>query len=369
MSQNKRLAEYWDADGPGLGQSRIAASYRAPVTADRLVTDGFYQLKDGQSTDCELTLRRFQRKDKSSQLFHNERRYLAHSRWVSDGDVESYINEHGEAVWELPSAYADFREEFNRWLHRASGTLTRYGYGIGPKAVEIALRALAGKGRYSVENYDLIVCDDAPTVLLGPAGTVLIREHPIHKPDLEGQHAAQPVETPAGEMVVEEGKPAILTGIERFASILDQDFDITITDHVSPPRSGTSQHRFAVESSTVDGETIESIAINADALATIGQCQRDPTDVPVYGGGIVDAPVGDREYRSSWDGPDEDEEIGVVDKYGRIVVGYEFGWRSTVTGPRKDQACVRTHYLRFKSGVQKEFVRDDSVTDLESDEI
>ncbi|SEP31349.1 hypothetical protein SAMN05216388_10791, partial [Halorientalis persicus] len=343
MSQNKRLAEYWDADGPGLGQSRIAASYRAPVTADRLVTDGFYQLKDGQSTDCELTLRRFQRKDKSSQLFHNERRYLAHTRWVSDGDVESYINEHGEAVWELPSAYADFREEFNRWLHRASGTLTRYGYGIGPKAVEIALRALAGKGRYSVENYDLIVCDDAPTVLLGPAGTVLIREHPIHKPDLEGQHAAQPVETPAGEMVVEEGKPAILTGIERFASILDQDFDITITDHVSPPRSGTSQHRFAVESSTVDGETIESIAINADALATLGQCHRNPTDVPVCGGGVVDAPVGDGQYRCSWDGPDEDEEIGRVDKYGRIVVGYEFDWRSTVTGPKKNQACVRIH--------------------------
>ncbi|SEP28659.1 hypothetical protein SAMN05216388_10651, partial [Halorientalis persicus] len=343
MSQNTRLAEYWDADGPGSGQSGIAASYREPVTADRLVTDGFYDLKDGQSTDYGLTLHRFQRKDKSSQLFHNERRYLAHARWVSDGDVESYIDEHGEAVWELPSAYANFREEFNRWLHQASGTLTRYGYGIGPKAVEIALRALAGKGRYSVENYDLIVCDDAPAVLLGPAGTVLIREHPIHKPDLEGQHAAQTVEAPVGEMIVEEGKPTILTGIERFASILEQDFDITITGHVSPPRSGTSQHRFAVENFTVDGEAIESIAINADALATLGQCQRDPTNVPVYDGGVVDAPVGDGQYRCSWDGPDEDEEIGRVDKYGRIVVGYEFDWRSTVTGPKKNQACVRIH--------------------------
>ncbi|SEP33579.1 hypothetical protein SAMN05216388_10993, partial [Halorientalis persicus] len=57
------------------------------------------------------------------------------------------------------------------------------------------------------------------------------------------------------------------------------------------------------------------------------------------------------------------------DKYGRIVVGYEFDWRSTVTGPKKNQACVRIHHLRFKGGIQNEFVRDDSVTALESDEI
>lgn len=35
----------------------------------------------------------------------------------------------------------------------------------------------------------------------GWRGTVLIREHPIHKPDLESQHAAQSLEFLAGEVI------------------------------------------------------------------------------------------------------------------------------------------------------------------------
>ncbi|SEP25363.1 hypothetical protein SAMN05216388_10556 [Halorientalis persicus] len=339
--------------------------HREPVTQEP-VDDNRYGLQGGQCQQHGLTLRSLHCKAES-ELYHTERRYLGYTRWVGSGDVAGYIEEHGTRVWEIPDSYSSFYEEFDRWCHRAHGTLTQYGYGISARAVEIALRAVAGKGRYTAADYDLVVCDDAPALLLGPTGTVLIKPHPINRPALDSQRAAQDVQVPGGTITVEEDQPEVLAGIERVAALFADHLDIEITGHQSPSRSGTSDHTFAVSEFTADGRTVSTLNIEASTLATVGELAQEPTAVPVHDGGVVDAYVGDDQYYADWDGPAEDATVGAVDEYGRLLVGWQFEWRSTSSrSPSRDQACVRTYFLRFKMGPTPEFQLDSQYTDLET---
>lgn len=244
--------------------------------------------------------------------------HCAHARWVVDGDVNAYLAAHRDGVWPIPDTYSTF-SEWTPYLGEMDGTLHRYGYGIGRKTVERALRILTGGGHYRADDYTIHACGTNPWVLEGPEGTLLCNCDVIGRPNDPAQIPETRVETPAGAITVEEENPMVLAGIERFAQLLADHFDRTLVEHTSAPW-GNSLHGFRDDAG-------EGLQIDAKDLATLGGLSQRAEDVSVYGGAEVPlpAPFEDRTTHLEWTGPEY--EVGESPINGPVV-GYQLEWES-----------------------------------------
>ncbi|WP_435181242.1 hypothetical protein [Halorussus sp. AFM4] len=253
-------------------------------------------------------------------------------RWIVDGSVRKYIEAHGDRIWPIPETYTAFNE-FPRYLARMDGALHRYGWGISADQLEKTLRLLTGGGRYDATEYTLYACCEKPYVLAGPEGAVLSKIGLVHRPDHEYNRPKEQIGVPGGQITVEEANEDILTGISRFAAILDTHFDRRLVSHTGSPRAAQGRHWFETASG-------DSVAVDAGELETLGQLATTPEDVSVYQGTEVDLPVGDHTAEVSWTDPSY--QVGERNR-GSPIVGYEFVWgrRPGLTY----SAEIHTHWL------------------------
>lgn len=86
--------------------------------------------------------------------------------------VASYVETYGKADVELPATYSEFPDGHGPIATRVEGGRE---YSLVSNRVEAALRELNGKGRFDRDEYRLVDCAPAPSVLLREGvGAVLI---------------------------------------------------------------------------------------------------------------------------------------------------------------------------------------------------
>lgn len=86
--------------------------------------------------------------------------------------VAAYVDTYGKGEVELPATYSEFPEGNRPVASRVEGGRE---YALLSSRVEAALRELNGKGRFDGDEYRLVDCSPAPSVLLREGvGAVLV---------------------------------------------------------------------------------------------------------------------------------------------------------------------------------------------------
>lgn len=271
-------------------------------------------------------------------------------QWILGGDVEAYLREHGDCLWPVPETYRDF-QNFPTYCGSMDGTLYRYGRGIDARQLERAFQVLIGAGHYNADDMTLIACGPQPWILAGPKGAVLAKAEPIDRPRLPSQWPRSVIETPEGQISVEEGNEHVLAGIRRLVSLLADGFDTTIIRHERAPQSD-SDHIFMTKTGP--------LAVDAADLELLGTSHTDPKELPMYQTETtISPPVGDTNLVVSWDGPD----VSVDVSEDSLVVGYQQHWRRH---PDEFEAVVETYRLTLSTETTSEPGRAQLSTESDS---
>lgn len=255
-------------------------------------------------------------------------------RWVTDGDVAAYVDEHGDGeVWAIPDTFDGFGE-IDTYVSFVDGQAEQYGYGIDGQALEKAFRVLTGGGRYDASDYSVIPCGRQPWILSGQEGTLLCSCFPVDRPFDENQRRTSTV-TPAGRAIeIEEENPLVLAGTSHFVELLTEAEGVEILEAEYDQVRDRTMHIF-------HGGGAEC-KVSAEDLATLGRIALDPATVPVIKEQMVHPPNSIREISVEWEGPTHQVGERVDDA---MIAGYEFTWEN----PDEALECVatvRTYRLR-----------------------
>jgi hypothetical protein len=261
--------------------------------------------------------------------------------WVVGGDLAGYVSEFGDRLWPIPESYTALERDYPGhrpypvYVGQAHGPLYQYAYGLAAAEVERALRALTGGGRYSADEYALVACGQAPAVLVGPEGAVLLRVEPVPRPKQTPTALEQrcksltAIETEAGALRVEEQSPAVVAGLARVCAAFeagDLPDGVRPVGSLSPPRAGAARHTFE----TTDGS---SVVMDPDDLRRLAGLGTGPSDVAIYDGGTVQpAEYASREEPVDLSWTPEDGEPTTFAAGGRrrtsttAALGWQFEW-------------------------------------------
>jgi len=261
-----------------------------------------------------------------------------HVRWVVGGDLAGYMDEHGEDdVFTIPQTYDGMDNDAMSPLIKKVDSLApgeKYGWGINGQAIERAFRALSGGGRYTASHWRVLPCGEYPWVLTGPAGTALCGLVPVRRTG--DAYATEPLDGPGPTPPVEEQNQTILSGMERFRSLLDT-LDHTLVKHQCPAVSDALGHRHVFV--TDDDEKIE---VPPQTLATLAQLTTSSADINASKGSLRERPDGRKfELSEGWSGADHDVSSVVNDK---ILAGWRFEWDQP-EGTPETVATVATYWL------------------------
>ncbi|MFD1588227.1 hypothetical protein ACFR9U_14690 [Halorientalis brevis] len=255
-------------------------------------------------------------------------------RWVTDGNVAAYVDDHGDGeVWRIPDTFDQF-SEIGTYVSYVDGRAEQYGYGIDGQSLEKAFRALTGGGRYDASDYSVIPCGRQPWILSGPEGTLLCSCFPVDRPSDENQRRTSTI-TPAGQAIeIEEENSLVLAGASHFVELLTEAEGVEILEAEYDQIRNRTMHIFHGGGA--------NWKISAEDLATLGRIALDPASVPVAQERMVQPPNSTGEISVEWDGPTHQVGERVNDA---IIAGYEFTWEN----PGDTLECVatvRTYRLR-----------------------
>lgn len=236
-------------------------------------------------------------------------------RWVVEGDIESYIREHGHRELPIPSIYQAFGS-WPSYCGYVDGTLNQYGLGIDAEQLERAIWVLTGEEhyRYNADALTLIACESDPWILSGDQGTVLCEPEPVPRPSDPACRPTQDVETEHGILRIEEDNPAVLNGIKRMVALAGQT-GMRVSRWRSGP-FGSPFHTFELENGLLEA--------TANELSVAGSCVTDPSKIPGWKQTReMNPPLSGEAIEVNWDGPEH--AVGEETPYG-VVVGYRFAW-------------------------------------------
>ncbi|MDQ2075026.1 hypothetical protein RBH20_21125 [Haloarcula sp. H-GB4] len=252
------------------------------------------------------------------------------TRWVVDGDVGAYVEEHAAGdVLQIPDTYGDFSSVDTR-VTFVDGLADSYGFGIDAQALEKAFRVLTGGGRYTASKYSAIPCGNRPWILTGPEGTLLCSCMPVERPE---NPYTRELRTPETTLQIEEQNRTVLTGAAEFAHLLSDALGVDIEEVRYSTVRGDTQHTFVGEE--------DKYTIKASDLAQLHGLTPDPS---VIQGGVssgVQPPGSDDLISVEWDGPDHP--VGYLDE-GDVIAGYEFTWEQPEES-LEDVAVVREYRI------------------------
>lgn len=194
-------------------------------------------------------------------------------RWVTDGNVEEYYDTYGEAVFEVPSTFTAFKNEWDPYLGVVDTVGGQFGYGINAKALEKAMRILTGGGRYKASRYSVLACGKHPWLLTGPEGTLLCTPSPIEdKPD---DIDPGTVISLSKDVSVLEENPDVITGIERIFEAT-QYTAIEYDDCYSGLGNSSWTHDFVVEDENDDQG---KISLHSDEVVEFGATTQSKEEI------------------------------------------------------------------------------------------
>lgn len=235
--------------------------------------------------------------------------------WVVGGDLTGYIRRHFEREKELPRSYTALHNgDWDPYVARVSGSVYRYGYGIGRKLMEGSLRVLTGGGRFDRSNITLLGCGTKPFVLAGDAGVLLGSIRLCGRPSDTSTLPRHTVATDEQEIKTVEGSQSILHGIERVLEYAD----ILVGSQVEYESRGPQGVWL------VDGSG-EKIQVQYDVLSKVGRSLSDP-DAVVRDGQAYLLP------NKPWQGDGTtvawtpQNAVGELDQHGHLCIGYRIHW-------------------------------------------